>query len=259
MNFLYRTQELQHIFSDSGARAFIGHSDHLDFAGPVLDGMPQIDIRCVAGPAAEGYLPLAEVAEEQGPYPPHPARDDDTWAIIYTSGTTGLPKGAMLTHRNLANNAMTIAKMRHTDPKVTSLGMLPLFHILRPDLQPKRLGVFGHHPAPVGSTSTRKRPSRPSRRWTTTILIAVPTIYNRLAEMGIKRPPNVLRCITASVAGLRCRWRVIKRFEAAYHATIYEGYGLTECSPVCVEKPLRQGHQARLHRPAHPRLPGAGG
>jgi len=62
VNFLYRTQELQHIFSDSGARAFIGHGDHLDYAGPVLEGMPQIDIRCVAGPAAEGYLPLAAVA-----------------------------------------------------------------------------------------------------------------------------------------------------------------------------------------------------
>ncbi|MBU4275574.1 MAG: long-chain fatty acid--CoA ligase [Proteobacteria bacterium] len=236
VNFLYRTQELQHIFSDSGARAFIGHGDHLDYAGPVLEGMPQIDIRCVAGPAAEGYLPLAAVAKDKGPYPLHPAQDGDTWAIIYTSGTTGLPKGAMLTHHNLANNATTIASMRHTDPKVTSLGMLPLFHIYG-QTSSLNASVF------LGITLRLWEHFDPEETFAAieemddTILIAVPTIYNRLAEMGTKRPLKRSSLHYCICGGASLPVEVIKRFETAYHTTIYEGYGLTECSPVCVENP----------------------
>lgn len=236
VNFLYRTQELQHIFSDSGARAFIGHGAHLEYAGTVLEGMPQIDIRCVAGPATEGYLPLAAVAKDKGPYPLHPAQDDDTWAIIYTSGTTGLPKGAMLTHHNLANNAMTIANMRHTDPKVTSLGMLPLFHIYG-QTSSLNASVF------LGITLRLWEHFDPDETFAAiqemddTILIAVPTIYNRLAEMAVKRPPKRSSLHYCICGGASLPVEVIKRFEGAYNATIYEGYGLTECSPVCVENP----------------------
>ncbi len=236
VNFLYRTQELRHIFRDSGARAFIGHGQHLEFAGQVLEEMPQIDIRCVAGPTAEGYLPLAEVSREQGPYPLHPAQDDDTWAIIYTSGTTGLAKGAMLTHRNLASNAMTIANMRHTDPKVTSLGMLPLFHIYG---QTSSLNASVY----LGITLRLWEHFDPEETFAAieemddTILIAVPTIYNRLAEMGTKRPPKRSSLHYCISGGASLPVEVIKRFEKAYGVTIYEGYGLTECSPVCVENP----------------------
>ena len=236
VNFLYRTQELQHIFSDSGARAFIGHGAHLEYAGTVLEGMPQIDIRCVAGPAAEGYLPLAGLEKDKGPYPLHPAQDDDTWAIIYTSGTTGLPKGAMLTHHNLANNAMTIANMRHTDPKVTSLGMLPLFHIYG-QTSSLNASVF------LGITLRLWEHFDPDETFAAieemddTILIAVPTIYNRLAEMAVKRPPKRSSLHYCICGGASLPVEVIKRFEGAYGATIYEGYGLTECSPVCVENP----------------------
>jgi len=236
VNFLYRTQELQHIFSDSGARAFIGHGAHLEYAGTVLEGMPQIDIRCVAGPAAEGYLPLAGLEKDKGPHPLHPAQDDDTWAIIYTSGTTGLPKGAMLTHHNLANNAVTIASMRHTDPKVTSLGMLPLFHIYG-QTSSLNASVF------LGITLRLWEHFDPDETFAAiqemddTILIAVPTIYNRLAEMAAKRPPKRSSLHYCICGGASLPVEVIKRFEGAYNATIYEGYGLTECSPVCVENP----------------------
>jgi long-chain acyl-CoA synthetase len=236
VNFLYRTQELKHIFSDSGARAFIGHGQYLAYAGAVLAGMPQIDIRCATGPAAQGYTPLNDVPLEQGPYPPHPAQDDDTWAIIYTSGTTGLAKGAMLTHHNLASNATTIADMRQTDPKVTSLGMLPLFHIYG---QTSSLNASVY----LGITLRLWEHFEPDETYAAieemddTILIAVPTIFNRLAEMAVKRPlkrSSLHYCISG---GASLPVEVIKRFEAGYSATIYEGYGLTECSPVCVENP----------------------
>ncbi len=239
VNFLYRAEELKHIFSDSGARAFIGHGDHLTHAHAVLEQMPWIDLRVAAGQAPEGYLPLDELMQSRGEFPLHPAADQDTWAIIYTSGTTGLPKGAMLTHHNLASNATTISKMRSTDHEAVSLVVLPLFHIYG---QTSSLNAAIY----LGQTMRLWEHFDPDETFQAlqemdkTNLIAVPTIYNRLAEMAAARPPRRSGLQFAISGGASLPVEVLRRFEKAFNTTIYEGYGLTECSPVCVENPHNQ-------------------
>ncbi|MFH1060016.1 MAG: long-chain fatty acid--CoA ligase [Pseudomonadota bacterium] len=237
VNFLYRTAELGHIFRDSGARAFIGHSDHLEYAGPVLGEIPAIDIRLADGASVAGFGDLNALISAQPDFPLHPAAADDTLAIIYTSGTTGLAKGAMLTHGNLGSNARTVAEMRVTGPDDVVLGVLPYFHIygqtsiLNASIH---LGLtvrlWVHFDADEVFAAIEEEDS--------VIVIAVPTIFNRLAEMAAQTPPrraNLRFCVSG---GASLPVEVLKRFEAAYHTTIYEGYGLTECSPVCVENPF---------------------
>lgn len=55
---------------------------------------------------------------------------DDVNSIIYTSGTTGLPKGVMLSHKNITSNAMAAANILAQNPVSTSLSFLPLCHVL---------------------------------------------------------------------------------------------------------------------------------
>ena len=54
---------------------------------------------------------------------------DDLAAILYTSGTTGRSKGAMLTHDNLASNALALKKAWHWQKNDVLLHTLPLFHV----------------------------------------------------------------------------------------------------------------------------------
>jgi len=54
--------------------------------------------------------------------------DDDLAAILYTSGTTGRSKGAMLTHRNLASNALTLAQEWRFTAADVLLHALPIYH-----------------------------------------------------------------------------------------------------------------------------------
>jgi long-chain acyl-CoA synthetase len=130
VNFLYRVGELEHIFEDSGARAFIGHKDYLEQPRQVMSHITKMDLRIAQGVTpGQGFIPLEKLFAEDESFPPFQTRDDDPWAIIYTSGTTGHPKGAMLTHYNLTNNAMTVANMRSTDLNDVVFGVLPLFHI----------------------------------------------------------------------------------------------------------------------------------
>ncbi|WP_076789487.1 long-chain fatty acid--CoA ligase [Chlorobium sp. KB01] len=57
-----------------------------------------------------------------------PVEPDDVATIIYTSGTTGLPKGVMLTHRNLCENVKSCSSIIRLDESDCGLSFLPLSH-----------------------------------------------------------------------------------------------------------------------------------
>ena len=58
-----------------------------------------------------------------------PCRPEDLAALVYTSGTTGRPKGAMLTHGNLATNALALSEAWAFEPSDVLLHALPIFHV----------------------------------------------------------------------------------------------------------------------------------
>ena len=237
VNFLYRVGELGHIFRDSGAKAFIGHAAHLEQAARVLGDMPQIGLRIAHGGEAPGFKPLSAILAEPGPFATHPAADDDPWAIIYTSGTTGLAKGAMLTHANLVSNARTLATMRHNEDHYVILGVLPLFHIYGQTSSLNTsvclgitLRLWEHFQAEEIMAALEEEEAA--------VFIGVPTMYNRLAELGAQNPPKRFPLKYCISGGASLPVEILRRFEEIFRVTIYEGYGLTECSPVCVENPF---------------------
>ncbi|MGE0876786.1 MAG: AMP-binding protein, partial [Burkholderiales bacterium] len=68
----------------------------------------------------EGRLPAADYA---------PVQADDPALLMYTSGTTGMPKGALLTHRNLIAGARSVAAWHGLAPADRCLSSLPIYHI----------------------------------------------------------------------------------------------------------------------------------
>ena len=237
VNFLYKSHELSHIFRDSEARGFIGMEPYLKEPGDVFTNLPQPSIRIASGvePGSD-FIPLESLAGADS-YMTHTAGDDDPLAIFYTSGTTGLPKGAVLSHKNLYSNAVTVADMRTTGPDDIVIGALPLYHIygqtslLNASIY---LGLNLHlfrqfDPKAVISLIENAE---------STILIAVPTMLNRLLletdRIGIERS-SLRFCISG---GASLPVEVLNKFQERFMTVIYEGYGLTECSPVCVENPF---------------------
>jgi malonyl-CoA/methylmalonyl-CoA synthetase len=106
-----------------------------------------------------------------------PRSGDDLAAILYTSGTTGRSKGAMLTHRNLATNALALVDMWGLGPRDVLLHALPIFHIH---------GLFVALNTALLNASevifTHKFDVAEVRRLLphATIMMCVPTFYSRL-------------------------------------------------------------------------------
>ena len=124
--------EIAFLVSDCDAKVMIAESVLANVATAVRDLDPKLATVIVAGSATEegvlGYDDL--LAEEGEPAPPVDVPNDSPALIMYTSGTTGRPKGAVLTHANLAGQAMTNLFTNGADINndVGFIGV-PLFHI----------------------------------------------------------------------------------------------------------------------------------
>ncbi len=242
VNFLYREGELSHIFKDAGARVFIGHKDYLEHPCRVMKTMPAMNLFIAMGPEGkEGFIPLEALFSDgdEKEFPIYPVSEGDTWVIIYTSGTTGLPKGAMLSHGNLTTNAMTVAGMRATRPDDVALCVLPLFHIFGQTCV-LNASLYSGLSIRMWSQFDEKELLKSIETEESCFLIAVPTILNRLLAATDPCPPmrSGLRFCISGAASLPAE--ILHRFQERFQTVIYEGYGLTECSPVCVENPFGQ-------------------
>ncbi len=128
INSLYTPDEIAFQLRDSGARILITVSPFLDRAKAAVQTAPVDEIVVMDG--AEGHPSLVDLLSTDAPSPQvdiDPANDLVT--LPYSSGTTGLPKGVMLTHRNLVANVAQCRPLISLGEDERIIAVLPFFHI----------------------------------------------------------------------------------------------------------------------------------
>jgi len=160
--------------------------------------------------------------------------------LQYTGGTTGRPKGAMLTHANLAANALQVVAI---DPQSDGspdviLGVLPLFHVFA------NTCVLNRTVANMGAIAMLPRfdagqALKTLERVGATAFPGVPTMYQALLDHPrlTKTDFSSLRVCISGGAPLPAPVR--EKWEAATKARLIEGYGLTESSGVVSTNPYQ--------------------
>ena len=266
-NPLYTPRELRHQFEDHGAKVAIVWNNVVETvqsfpADVAVQSIVSIDITRAMpfGTRALLRLPIAKARESRTalttavrgtvPWPTlldHPTVDGhifrptaaDVALIQYTSGTTGSPRGAILTHLNLATNA---AQARSWVPSVnrgTSVvyAVLPMFHAYGLTLclafamsMGSRLVLFPKFDPDLVLKVLKKHPA--------TFLPAVPPIYQRLTaaadEAGVS-----LKGIEIAISGaMPLSTSVVEPWEKRTGGYLVEGYGLSETSPVLIANPV---------------------
>jgi len=163
----------------------------------------------------------------------------DLAALQYTGGTTGVPKGAMLTHRNLRSNA---AQGRAWVPGLTDgdeviYAVLPLFHAYGLTLCltfamsiGATLVLFPRFDAAQVLEAMGRRPA--------TFLPGVPPIYSALADAAVKQGVDLTSIRFAISGAMPLPTTIVDHWEATTGGLLVEGYGMTETSPVAVGNPL---------------------
>jgi long-chain-fatty-acid--[acyl-carrier-protein] ligase len=181
-----------------------------------------------------------------------PATSPDRPAVVlFTSGSEKAPKAVPLTHANLLTcQRATIAVMDVTRSDVM-LGFLPAFHsfgLSITTLLPLLTGVrVVHHPDPTDAGNLVHK----IQAYGVTVLVGTPTFVHYILE---RATPGSLASLRLVVVGAeKCPPALVERCrKEAPGATVVEGYGITECSPVVSANPLAAPKLGSIGKP----LPG---
>lgn len=187
-------------------------------------------IYCGDGEAPVGTLSLDALISQATPADDAFRSGDDLAGVFYTGGTTGFPKGVMLTHTNLASNALSNATEQIVAPGGITLFAAPMFHLAAGALMLASMN-FGNRcvfvPAftPVGVLQTIQ-----SERATQALL--VPTMIQMLVDHP-DRPNYDTSSLTGVLYGASpISEGVMRRALAAFpNARFTQAYGMTELSP----------------------------
>ena len=233
VNPLYTADELANQLNDSGARFLVTVPPFLDKAKEAVSRSRVEEIFLFG--AADGARPFTDLLQA-GDAPPavtiNPA--EDLVALPYSSGTTGLPKGVMLTHRNLVANLRQCEGMQNFEAfgeRDVTIAVLPFFHIYGMVVI-MMLGLAGGGTILVMPRFDMMEFLTAVQKYRVTVLPLVPPIV-----LGLVKHPAVAQFDLSSVrlvfsGAAPLGEEMARALSAKLGCPVVQGYGMTEASPV---------------------------
>ena len=219
LNTAYQKHELAFFFDDAKPRVIVCRPEALGTVATLAGDATVLVLDANGGEVAD------RASREDATFETVTSGPDDLAAILYTSGTTGRAKGAMLTHRNLASNALALVDAWGFTRGDAVLHALPIYHVH---------GLFvAVHCALLSGARLLWLPKFDAKEVvaslpSATVMMGVPTFYTRLLrEPALTRDAcgNVRLFISGSAPLLA---ETFAEFATRTGHAILERYGMTE-------------------------------
>jgi long-chain acyl-CoA synthetase len=222
----YRKEEMKEVVADSRSSILVTSED-LSTQLPPLESMPLIG-KTIFVEADEEFQSILRGGKAIDPVSGKTTTGDDSCSILYTGGTTGIPKGAVLTHRNLLYSAQNVAYHERMIPEDIGVCFMPLNHVFA---QCHIMNTFfcncgtlvlfpGFDMDKVTAAVIEHKVTR---------FYAVPTIFIRfLNNAEARKQLQSLRYVFSG--GTSMPAEIVRQWVEAFGIPIHEAYGMTEAA-----------------------------
>ncbi len=268
-NPLYTTREMEYQFNNSGAKALVCLANMGHLAEAVV---PKTDIKTVIITEVADFLPplkrfiinsVVKYVKKMVPafHIPNAFKlndilalgskkaarnvnpDSDGLAVLqYTGGTTGVPKGAMLTHRNLvANMLQTKAMMASnlSEGSETIVAPLPLYHIYAFTFHCMAMMMTGNNNLLITNPHDLPSMLKDLKKNKFTAFVGLNTLFVALCNNEEFRKLDFSNLKLTVSGGMALQIATAERWTQVTGSQICEGFGLTETSPVATVNPIQ--------------------
>ncbi|RSC26892.1 long-chain fatty acid--CoA ligase [Pseudomonas putida] len=266
-NPLYTARELEHQFTDSGAKAVVCLANMAHLVEKVLpktqvkhvivtevaDLLPPLKrvlinsvIKYVKKMVPAYSLPQAvrfndALAKGRGqPVIEASPQANDVAVLQYTGGTTGVAKGAMLTHRNLVSNMLQCRALMGSNLQEGSeiiITPLPLYHIYAFTFHCMAMMLIGNHNVLISNPRDLPAMVKELGKWKFSCFVGLNTLFVALCNNETFRSLDFSALKVTLSGGMALQLSVAERWKAVTGCAICEGYGMTETSPVAAVNP----------------------
>src|SRR5215472_4293095 len=233
VNPAYRSHELRYLLRKSGVKAIFlqerdARCEYLEILNEARQGQ-ELPLRHVILLGGESLCSMRDAGQ---PFPAPELRNDNVVNIQYTSGTTGSPKGVLLTHRNLVNNAFLVGRAMRITKDDSLCAPVPMYHCFGCVMSSLTCVVYGIPLVLPSAQFDALATIEAVAAERCTALYGVPTMFIAEMEHPAFSRFDLTSLRTGIMAGAPCPIEIMKRVVDEMHCSeIVIVYGQTESSP----------------------------
>jgi O-succinylbenzoate-CoA ligase len=226
LNFRLSEAEIVHIANDSEASCFFAGDGYEAKAAAMREHLHAIKTWIALDNPSHDFMAYEEILTDAADTEPDVTVDEDDLAVLmYTGGTTGLPKGVMLSHRNILTGVISANLMTNLSGEDATCFVLPLFHV---SFWPAFCLLLAGGKVAINRKADLNEILRIIQDERCTHMNAVPTVYGWLLQFANTDAYDLSSLRLLSYAGSPFPPEILKQCIEKFGPIFVQGYGATE-------------------------------